>query len=62
MIFIKGFDYTQIIDIIGKDLDNGQLPIGVFLDLSKAFDTLDHTVLLDKLLYWGIKRNRTSLV
>ena len=45
----------EIIDIIGKDLDNGKLPIGVFLDLSKAFDTLDHTILLDKLLYYGIK-------
>ena len=45
----------EIIDIIGKDLDNGKLHIGVFLDLSKAFDTLDHTILLDKLLYYGIK-------
>ena len=45
----------EIIDIIGKDLDNGKLPIGVFLDLSKAFDTLDHKILLDKLLYYGIK-------
>ena len=36
-------------------LDNGKLPIGVFLDLSKAFDTLDHTISLDKLLYYGIK-------
>ena len=45
----------EIIDIIGKDLDNGKLPIGVFLDLSKAFDTLYHTILLDKLLYYGIK-------
>ena len=45
----------EIIDIIGKDLDNGKLPIGVFLDLSNAFDTLDHTILLGKLLYYGIK-------
>ena len=45
----------EIIDIIGKDLDNGKLPIGAFLDLSKAFDTLDHTILLDKLLYYTIK-------
>ena len=45
----------EIIDMIGKDLHNGKLPIWVFLDLSKAFDTLDHTILLDKLLYYGIK-------
>ena len=45
----------EIIEIIGKDLDNGKLPIGVFLYLSKAFDTLDHTILLDKLFYYGIK-------
>ena len=45
----------EIIDIIGKNLDNGKLPIGVFLDLSKAFDTLDHTISLDKQLYYGIK-------
>ena len=45
----------EIIDIRGKDLDNGQFPIEVFLDLSKAFDTLDHTILLDKLLFYGIK-------
>ena len=45
----------EIIDIIGKDLDNGKWPIVVFLHLSKAFDTLDHTILLDKLLYYGIR-------
>ena len=60
----------EIIDIIGKDLDNGKLPIGVFLDLSQAFDTLDHTILLDKLLYYGTElawfksylTNRTQFV
>ena len=47
--------YLEIIDIIGKDLDNGKLPIGVFLDLSKTFDALDHTMMLDKLLHYGLK-------
>jgi tetrahydromethanopterin S-methyltransferase subunit G len=45
----------EITDIILKDIDNGKLPIGIFLDLSKAFDTLDHNIMLRKLNYYGIK-------
>ena len=45
----------EIIDIILKDLDKGKIPIGIFLDLSKAFDTLDHKILLNKLKYYGVK-------
>ena len=31
-----------------QNLDNGDIPIAIFLDLSKAFDTLDHAILLKK--------------
>ena len=35
-------------------LDQGKLPISVFLDLSKAFDTLDHNILLHKFNFYGV--------
>ena len=35
-----------LMDKIAKSLENGELVIGVFLDCSKAFDTVNHDVLL----------------
>ena len=44
-----------LVDTITKSLDNGDTEIGVFLDLKKAFDTVDHALLMKKLYHIGIR-------
>ena len=42
-------------DKLIKSMDNGDHVIGVFLDFSKVFDTIDHLNLLNKLHHYGIR-------
>ena len=46
---------SELIGNIQKNLEQGKISIGVFIDLSKAFDTLDHHILLKKLETYGIR-------
>ena len=43
-------------------LRNKQHVLGIFIDLSKAFDTIDHNKLLDKLHNYGIRGNALKLI
>ena len=36
-------------------IDSNEVTVGIFIDLSKAFDTVNHQILLDKLQYFGIR-------
>ena len=45
----------EFTDNIIKFLDEGQYCMSIFVDLTKAFDTMDHEILLDKLDRYGIQ-------
>ena len=49
------FAALELTDRILKDIDGRDVSLTIFMDLSKAFDTLDHHIVLKKLNYYGIE-------
>ena len=46
---------TELVESITDAVDDNKYSVGVFIDLKKAFDTIDHKILLDKLEIYGIR-------
>ena len=46
---------VDVVSKITKTLENKKIPCCIFLDFAKAFDTIDHTILLKKLEHYGIR-------
>ncbi len=44
----------HLLDVIYKNIDAGKLTGVVFLDLKKAFDTVDHNILINKLISMNV--------
>ena len=52
----------ELVDRINTVLDNNETSISIFFDLSKAFHTLNHSILLNKLKHYGITGLSLNLI
>ena len=53
---------TKLIDRISQEMDSGKTPGALYIDLSKAFDTLSFEIILYKLKYYGVMGTELCLL
>ena len=72
ILFINQFGFREkysttlaLIDITDKikhHIDNNEYVMGIFLDLAKAFDTVNHRILCEKLSHYGFRGHCLSFL
>ena len=57
-------EYTaiELVDRIIEKLDRNKVPFNIYIDLSKAFDMIDHNILLFKLNHYGTRNGALNLL
>ena len=45
----------HLVDYMINQVDKGKTPLNIYIDLSKAFDTLNHDILIHKINSYGVK-------
>ena len=53
---------VKLIDHVAKQMESGHIPCNLYIDLTKAFDTLSHDILLNKLKYYGFDGTELKLL
>ena len=52
----------KLVDHLSKEMDIGNIPCALYIDLSKSFDTLSIDIIMQKLKYYGIVRKELLLL
>ena len=53
---------SYVITKLCNAIDHNNFSIGIFLDLSKAFDTVNHDILISKLEHYGVRGTALDLL
>ena len=53
--YSKSLALIYLTDIITQSINNGDTVLGVLIDYRKAFDTVNHEILLNKLMKYGVR-------
>ena len=52
----------ELVDRVMEKLDRNKVPYNIYIDLSKAFDMINHNILLFKLHHYGIRNGALNLL